>query len=126
MSEKTLIDTEKLSELDNRICEKERAVLQSLTDLKASELNSSQKESVKTLATDLSELKECIRSLRAEIYYLESNSGTETQLIPEEVKETVANEITKGTHDKPATFTDFVKGMLMWQETPEERLNKTL
>lgn len=114
-----------IAEIDHEICEAEQAMRAQITELK----KSVDLPVLGSLEDSLSAYGKGVRVLRANLTELEKTAHALVEPIPviyaeREVKEKIADQIQKETHDAPATFRDFVKGLLMWRDAPEDRMSE--
>ena len=116
-----------VEEIDFQICEAEQSIFSSIGKLKAEKTLSGKNADLQNLETQFNNYCESVRSLRAKLAALEKQTHdlVEPGRKPSAYKvdkENIAYEIQRETHDKPATFSDFVKGLLMSRDAPDDRM----
>ena len=87
------------------------------------------KKELIVLQSQLEEYGKGVRDLRSRLADLKeqaSNVISKPEIKVQEdleKKQRIATEIQHEIHNKSVTFTDFVKGLFMWQDTPDDRID---
>ncbi len=116
-----------IEEIDTEICDAEQSVFAILNKTKKKGADSSE---LLEMEERLNQYGESVRALRASLAKLEKQThalvspNDNAATVNEAVRKEIATQIQKETHNKPATFKDFVKGLLMWRDAPEDRMRK--
>ena len=116
-----------IEEIDTEICDAEQSVFAVLNKMKKKEADGSE---LHEMEEKLNQYGESVRVLRASLAKLEKQTHAlvspngNAATANEAVRKEIATQIQKETHNKPVTFKDFVKGLLMWRDAPEDRMRK--
>lgn len=121
-----LISDKKLNEIDNQICDAEQQIWKRLNELDSSNPHLRDSESFVNLKKEIKTHGKAIRSMRSYLHLSGQEKTKSETSLTEDIREEIANQIQRETHDVPVTFRDFVKGLFMWQETPEDRIKKSV
>lgn len=114
-----------ISEIDLRICSAEQAMRDEIKEMHTEDAP----DHIMNLRAHLNDYEAGVRDLRTQLNQLrrkthellEPSLGKDRTV--EEQKEKAAVELQRETHNTPGSFSDFVKGLLMWKESPEDRMS---
>ena len=115
--------------VDSRICDAEQKMQHAIKKAIVESNSLVVTKELEILHTQLTEYGEGVRELRSRLANLKKQvsvvvsppvSENKEDIVK---KERVATEIQHEIHNKSVTFTDFVKGLFMWQDTPDDRMD---
>ncbi len=119
-----------ITEVDSCICDTEQNIQNAIKKIMVESNSPLVSKELAGLQDQIDVYGKGVRQLRARLASLKEVSADivapskeVVQKEDSEKKHRIAREIQHEIHNKSVTFTDFVKGLFMWQDTPNDRID---